>query len=374
VQAYASADAHLAPFPQFLFVNSSSLPFSALATSPAFTGVAEVSGLLNHLNQSHFFAADAKGPAREIDAYYGPFTNSRDGRHPALRGEWQPFAFGNWNLGDFDNGRNRPVYDLQSVGGLVGIQRWFDDERLVGIAGSYNYSRAKIHNHGGHIDGDNPRLRIFAALVPEDQPWWIAFGASAGWLAYTTKRWQSVLPMFADPANTNAYARSTPEGLNAGVFAAFNARLHLTDNLIFTPFARLDFEHASISRFTEKSPDPAAMRLRIAAFHAQSVQTRLGAGLEYTLRYDSFIVSANASLGWASELAGDDIRVSATFADWGAGYTTRGSQIFGDAVEFAPTVSIALKNGLVLQAAYNLQVTFDLQFSQSISAGIGWRF
>ena len=205
--------------------------------------------------------------------------------------------------------------------------------------------------------------------MPEDQPWWLAFGASGGWLDYKTKRTQATLPPAA-----NATAKSTPEGYEVGIFAAVNTRLHITDDLIFTPFARVDYDNVSISRFTEHGND-AQYRLRMNRFNADSLQPRLGGGLEYTLRYESFIVSTACTVAWASELAGDKIKVAGALDEIPyVRYKTYSSQLFGDAVEIAPTLSIVLKHGIVLQAAYNLHITFDAQFAQNFSGSFGWRF
>jgi hypothetical protein len=384
--AYGTADYGLASFSKSLFTNTSALPFAALVTAPVATSVSEVSGLLRQLGTPHFFSSDAKRPNREIDAYYGPFTNSKDGRHPALRGEWETFAFGNLGDADYDNGRNRPVHDSHSWGGLVGAHRWFDDERLIGITASYNFSRSKIHNNGGHIDTDNPRLRLYAALIPESQPWWLAMGASGGLLTTKAKRWQATVPIFlsdpADESTSRAYARSTPEAYEVGAFVALNARLRLFGDtpderhrLAFTPFVRLDFEHVSVSRFTEHSPDANAMRLHIDGFDAQSVQTRLGGGLEYTLRDENFLLAVGADVAWASELAPKSIRFNASLEDMtGYGYSVTGSQNFGEAFEFTPHVSLTLKNGLTFNANYTVNITLEGQYSQALTIGGSWRF
>ncbi|MDR3228676.1 MAG: autotransporter outer membrane beta-barrel domain-containing protein [Puniceicoccales bacterium] len=369
-----SVDAYFATVPEYLFANTSTLPFGSMATVPALTSGAEISGILRHLGQPHFLPDNTTAPDREIDTYYGPLTNSRDGLHPALRGEWETYAFGNWNFGEYDNGRNRPDYNYETWGGLAGAQRWLDDERMIGFAGSYNFTRAKIPGGGGHIDGDGFRAHLYAALVPEGQPWWLAFGASGGWLNYKTKRFQTT-PAFGEAMNyPQAGAHATPQAYEVGVFAALNARLHLTDDLVFTPFARVNYDSVSVSRFTEHNAD-AAWRLRVSRFHSDSLQTRLGGGLEYTLRLDSAILAASCSAAWASELAGDDVKVAAAFDDYPSiRYKTKGPQLFGDAVEIAPALSLTFRNGIVLHAAYTLHITFDAQFAQGFSGGLSWRF
>ncbi|MDR1817832.1 MAG: autotransporter outer membrane beta-barrel domain-containing protein [Puniceicoccales bacterium] len=402
---YAAWGVALGEYPDARVNNASNLAFGSLATLPALTAAGDVSALLRHLDKPHFLG-DAAGTHREIDAYYGPRTGSLDGRHPALRGEWEPFVFGQWNFSDFDRDPARPTYNAETWGAGVGVTRWVDDERLIGVALSRNLMRARLHDGGGHIDGDNARLHAFAALIPEAQPWWVAFGASGGYLAYTTKRFRSEL--FSDTTGDDGVTplskqvRGTPQGYEYGVFGAFNIRLRLAEGLTFTPFARIDFNRAEIGEFMEHGD---GWTLRTRRFHGDSVQTRLGAGIEWQGRLDALaprhlpaaFVRAGCTVAWASELIGDRIKIRSAY-EWdsggdpataaarplapdgsfdildGNGYTTRAGQLFGDALEVSPTIAIVFSNGLTLQAAWDLRVTIDAQFMQSFSGSVSWRF
>jgi len=352
--------------------NASPLAFGSLTTLPALTSASEVSDLLRQLDQHHFPNPRPETIQREIDAYYGSNTGSRDGRHPAFRDSWEAFASARWDFSDFDRAANRPVYDAQAWGAFAGVQRWFDDERLVGVSAAYNFTRARLHDGGGHIDGENIRLRLHAALIPEGQPWWLALGVSGGHLGYTTKRFKPGI--FGSVGDGTDTVRATPDGYEYGFFVAATARLRLWDNLVFTPLARLDFNRSEITRFEEHGT--AEYPLRVSAFGSDSVQTRLGGGLEYSATLGPVIARAGCSVAWASELAGDDIRIRSRLVGAGdsASYTIRSGQLFGDAVEISPSVSLVFKCGLVLKAAYDLRITFDAQFSQCLSGGVGWRF
>ncbi|MDR2845479.1 MAG: autotransporter outer membrane beta-barrel domain-containing protein [Puniceicoccales bacterium] len=359
-------------FPDWAATNASALPFGAMGNLPALTSAGEIGGILRQIDQPYAVPDSANVTRRDVDAFYGDATLSQDGRHPAHRGAWETFAFGQWNTGDFDNAPNRPVYNPETWGGLVGVQRWVDDERLVGLTASYHFARADFHNNtpagivgvndGGRIDGDQARLRLYAALVPEGQPWWLTFGASGGYVGYETKR-NSPL----DAAGVTATA--TPEGYEVGLFAALGARLHIVDSLALTPLARVDYNNTSIGKFTEHGSN---YGFRVSRFNAESFQTRLGAGLEYTGEFSFGFLYARCSTVWASELGGDDIKITSRL--YGYRHHVFAGQLFGDAVEVAPSLTLVLNNGLVLQAAYQVQITFDSQFSQNVTLGLGWRF
>ncbi|MDR1497718.1 MAG: autotransporter outer membrane beta-barrel domain-containing protein [Puniceicoccales bacterium] len=358
--------------PGWYFNNTSSISFGVMGNLPALTSAGEVSGILRQLDSPHYVKPLAQR-RREVDAFYGTETGSLDGRHPAQRGEWQTYAFGQWNFGDFDSSRNRPVCNPETWGGLVGAHRWIDDERLIGASVSYNFARAKLHDGGGRIDGGDTRLRLYAALVPEGRPWWVAFGASGGYVSYKTIRLQAdpfgPLGIETDP---NYVAKASPTGYEVGVFAALNTRIHISENLLLTPVARVDYNSTSMKRFTESG---AQFAWNVNRFNSDSVQTRLGAGLEFNADAGWFLLKAGCTVAWASELAGNDIKITSAFANYpGSKHYTYAGQLFQDAVEINPSVSIVFKNGIVLEGAWNLQITFDAQFSQSVSGSIGWRF
>lgn len=350
-------------WPDWVVNNSSALSFGAMGNLPALTSAGEIDGILRQIDQPYAVSSTDQ-PRRDIDTFYGTDTGSRDGHHPATRGTWEAYAFGQWNTGDFDHAPNGPIYNPKTWGGLLGLQRWVDDERLVGATVSYNFNRADIHDDGGRIEGDEARLRLYAALIPEGQPWWLVFGASGGYVGYDSKR--------NNPLD-GKLATASPDGYEVGVFAALNARLTLAEGLDLTPIARFDYNNTRIGKFTEGGPSNYA--LDVTRFNTVSYQTRLGAGLEYIGDLGGDFLHLGCSVVWASELGGNDTDIRNSFVNYpGSKHTIYANQLFGDAVEITPTVSLVLANGIVLQAAYQVQITFDAQFSQTATGSIGWRF
>ncbi|MDR2983100.1 MAG: autotransporter outer membrane beta-barrel domain-containing protein [Puniceicoccales bacterium] len=325
--------------------NTSALSYVATGTLPVMTSVNEVSAIIRQLDM--------------------PYTNTMLGEN---RPAWQTYAIGQWSTGDFDNDPTRPIYNPESWGGLVGAQYWADEERLVGGTLSYNFSRANIHHNGGRIDNDNIRARLYAALVPEEQPWWAIIGVSGAYNYYDARR---NLPLSSEEVTT-----SNPEGYEVGVFAAVNARLRITEGLQLTPFARIDYNYVHTNKFTEKSnvADPDSFRLRVKRFNTESIQTRLGSGLEYTKNFGAATLQCAISAAWVSELGGNDIEIRSELVNVPFYTKIDGDQMFGDGVEFIPTVALVFDNGLMLQASYTVFMTFEAQFTQNVSVGVGYRF
>ncbi|MDR2513298.1 MAG: autotransporter outer membrane beta-barrel domain-containing protein [Puniceicoccales bacterium] len=352
--------------PDWSMNNSSVLSYGSMVNMPALSSIGEIGALLGQLDQPYH--ANTTTFAREVDAFFSEHTGSRDGHHPVNRDAWETFASGQWQSSSPDSGNSRPIFDSRSWGGLIGIKRWVDDERFIGLTASYASTQTTIHNDGGQTDGENFRLRLYTALVPEGQPWWLVFGVSGGYVSYDTLR---NMPLGNSTFPDEVTAKTN--GYEIGLFAAFFTRLHISESLAFTPFARIDYDNVSINKLTEEGSD---YNYALNRFNAYSCQTRIGAGLEYASEFSFGFIKANCTVAWASELANDNIKLTARFASL-SGYTRHhvyANQLFHDAVEFTPSFSLVLKDSLVLQLSYQLQLTFDAQLSQTGTASIGWRF
>ncbi|MDR0536146.1 MAG: autotransporter outer membrane beta-barrel domain-containing protein [Puniceicoccales bacterium] len=352
--------------PDWWLNDSSSLAYGAMGNMPALNSAGEISALLNGMDQPHYLG-DPDSPG-----HYG----SRDGRHPRNWGAWEVSGFAQWNFANYDRAPSRPVYDLETWGGGVALQRWVDGEHLVGFSASHNHNRVRLHNHGGTgggtIEGGNARVRAYAALVPEGQPWWIAVGLSGGFADFDTTR------HFMDLNGNATTVKANPDGYEVGAFAALNLRLRLTNELTFKPVLRLDYTSVSMARFKESTTgggEPSQhFGSKINRFTAESLQSRLGAALEHRSDYGPFQLTASCSVAWADEWSGNDIKITSEFINYGAPCHVYAGQLFNDAVEFSPAFSLAFRNGLVLHGTYQLQVTFGGQFSQGVMGGVAWRF
>ncbi|MDR2430359.1 MAG: autotransporter outer membrane beta-barrel domain-containing protein [Puniceicoccales bacterium] len=328
--------------------NASVLPYGSMGNLPALTSLGEVDGVL-----------------RRLDLPYPANAATEDGRHPAMRGSWEIYALGQAGRGEFDRANDRPVFDPEVWGGGVGGHLWTDDERLAGITVSCNETRAKIHDGGGHISGEQARVRVYAALIPGGQPWQVAFGASGGYVSYDVRR-------FSPLNGAGEVIKAAPDGYELGIFGVFKTRLTLADGLMLTPFARIDYNNTSVNHFSERG---AGTWLQdVNRFNAESIQTRLGAGLEYTADIGGALLRAATTVTWASELGRNKIKLTSAFIGTQSRHHVYAGQLFGDAVEISPSVALVFGSGFTLQAAYQIQITFAAQYSQSVSASAGWRF
>jgi hypothetical protein len=114
---------------------------------------------------------------------------------------------------------------------------------------------------------------------------------------------------------------------------------------------------------------------KVNRFTAESLQSRLGVELEHQSDYGPFFVTASLSFAWADEWSGNDIKITSNFRNYpGLHHSVYAGQLFDDAVEITPSVSLTFHNGLVLQGAWQVQVTFNGQFAQSVTGGLSWRF
>ena len=359
-----------AGLPDYFYTNTSTLSYGAMGNLPALASASEVGAILRQVDRPYYL--EKQGTV----AYP---TGTRDGRHPASHGALEAYAFGQWNYADYDNAPNRPVFDHDTYSGTAGLQRWVDGEHLVGFSASYTDVHARIHNNGGYgggkIDGENTRIRRYTTLAPEGQPWWFTAGISAAYVEYNTRRdYADIFGAFREGGSLSAAtATATPQGYEVGLFAAFNARIHLTEELSLKPLLRVDYTSVSMAKFGEKGGTE--FSYFVSRFTAESLQSRLGIELEHQSNYGPFFLTASLSILWADEWSGNDIKIRGDFRNYpGLHHSVYAGQLFNDAAEITPSVSLTFRNGLVLQGAWQLQVTFNGQFAQNVTGSIGWRF
>lgn len=330
-----------------VFNNASVLSYGSMGNLTALTSLGEVDGILRQLSLPH---ADVPGTEQ----------------HRSRQGNWEIYTLSQASVGEFDTANDRPVFDPEIWGGGVGGHLWTDDERLAGITLSCNETRARIHDSGGHISGEQARVRIYAALIPQSQPWQVALGVSGGYVSHDVRR-------FSPLNNADEVIKASPNGYEVGIFGVFKARLTLADGLALTPLARIDYNNTCMNNFTERGAG--AWLQDVNRFNAESIQTRIGTGLEYTLDMGSARLHTAIAVAWASELGRNKIKLTSTFiGEPFSRHHVYAGQLMGDAVEISPSVALVFRNGFTLQAAYQVQITFDAQYSQNVSASAGWRF
>jgi uncharacterized protein YhjY with autotransporter beta-barrel domain len=357
----------------WFYTNTSTLSYGAMGNIPALVSAGEVGALLRQIDAPYYIEKPNSVPFP---------SGSRDGHHPASFGTWEAYAFGQWNYANYDNASDSPVFDPQTWGATIGLQRWVDGEHLFGFTASAVEAHSRIHDNGGYgggrINGENYRLRFYTALAPEGQPWWFALGASGAYVEYDTRRdYADILssfPISSDTVVPHSSASASPQGYEVGLFAALNARIRLTEEITLKPLLRVDYTSVSIAKFRERGNGEFAYKVN--RFDAESLQSRLGAALEHQSDYGPFYLTAACSVVWADEWSGNDTKITGSFANitGNTRHSVRAGQLFSDAMEITPSLSLTFRNGIVLQGAWQLQVTFNGQFAQTVTGSFGWRF
>ena len=258
---------------------------------------------------------------------------------------------------DHEDGEKQPVYDFNSIGVYAGGHTWLDDERIAGFSVGVHRSSAQPHGDGGSLDDSALRAKIFAVFAPKFSEWFLTLGGTVGLHYYDAER------------NTLLGENSgTTDGVDAGLFLAFNYREKIADGLYFTPRLSLEYNFSYVGGFEEHGT---ASRLDLRRITTNTYRVRAGAGFEYRPTAEKLF---GIDFGFVANF-GERPRIVSEFVEYENSRTTvKGTLGESMLFEIAPRVGVDLGNGWSADAVYRAQCSFEGSFGQAFSIGFSKEF
>lgn len=280
---------------------------------------------------------------------------SRDGvRVPAN------FTFFSGVLTDFIEHKSEndtPICDISSVGVYAGGHTWIDDERMAGVSLGLHRSSARPHGNGGSIDDAAARARLFAVFAPKFSEWFLTIGGAFGAHHYDVGRKTAL------GENTGSTS-----GLDASVFAAFNLRQPITEDLFFTPYLRFEYDFCYVGGIDESGSDS---RLNVRHIIFNNYRARVGSGIEYAAGEGK---TFGVDFGFVGTF-GEKPEIVSEFAAYDGSRTKiRGTVAESVSGEIAPRVELDFGDGWSAGAVWRVQCSFEGSVSQSFGIGVSKRF
>ena len=258
---------------------------------------------------------------------------------------------------DHESKDNTPVYDFDSIGAYFGGHTWLDDERIAGFSLGVHRSSAKPHGGGGTLEDAAARAKIFAVFTPKFSNWFLTLGGTFGAHHYDINRRTALGENFG-----------TTDGLDAGLFVAYNYRTEIEKDLFFTPYLRFEYNFSYVGGHEE---DGSASRLQLRHILYNSYRLRVGSGFEYLAGTGK---TFGLDFGFVGSF-GERPEITSEFAEY-AGSRTKTKGTVGEPMSFeiAPRVGLELGDDWTAEAVFRLQSTFSGSLSHSFGIGFSKEF
>ena len=232
-----------------------------------------------------------------------------------------------------------------STGGLaLGLEKWLDEDLLVGFAGGYSNTYTLLDDRSDHstVDGG-----IFAAyLQREFENRYFTGVVSYGYNAYDTSRQITI-------GNINRTAEGSYGGNGLSLYTEIGQNIrgrfvHLQ------PFAGLEYIWLEQNAFTETGAD--SMNISTDRAEANSFRGMLGTRVLSYFRTDAGqLLTLEGRASWRHEFLSESHVFDATFAgQTGTPFAIQGADVDRDAAIFGTGLSYELTRSLKLRADYDL--------------------
>jgi len=347
-------------FVDYLVANADAM--NKVVQAVAIASTDEVSSVVNNFSALSFSAfpemaqrqseAEWNMVLREILRVRQSPPNSEDGvRVPAN------FEFFSGFIADFishEEENSSPIYDFNDVGIYAGGLTWLDDERIAGAALGFHRGKASIHGNGGSLEDLAFRAKIFATFTPKFSDWALTIGGTAGAHHYDTDRDTAI--------GTNS---GSAAGVDAGLFASFDMRQQIDENLFFTPYLRFEYNFSYVGGFDESGTES---RLKTEHFSMNNYRFRFGSGIEYAASAGR---TFGVEFGFVANF-GQRPNITSEFADYADSQTTiEGTRAERMSFEIAPRYGVDLGKDWTLDAIYRANIPFS---GGEVNHGIGIGF
>ena len=231
------------------------------------------------------------------------------------------------------------------TGGLaVGMEKWLEEDLLVGIAGGYTNVSTTLEDRGDHGSIDSGHMAVY--LQREFGPRYFTGIAGYGYNAYDTRRSVDIgsLTRTADAAyGGNSFSLYTELGQNLrGRF------VHIQ------PYAALEYIQLHQNGFTETGAD--SVDLSVDGVGANAFRGLLGTRVSSYFRTDEGrLITLEGRAAWRHEFLDDNRVLDATYVgQTGAAFAIDGINVDRDAAMLGTGLTFDVSKSLKLCANYDL--------------------
>jgi outer membrane autotransporter protein len=284
------------------------------------------------------------------------------------------FSFGNANIwargadqfGTASGAGAAPGYDVNRAAPFIaGIDWGLDNDIVAGVAATYVATSAKFKD-GSHTDVNSYQGAAYAGWA--GGPWYALGSAVVSFNDFGTSR---LLTPFGLPGD----ATSSPSGQSYQGHAEAGYRWVLPAagvNVSVTPYAALDYVHATLSGFSETGGFGA---LSVNSADGNSFQTTLGVRLTSRIALASYgTLIPEVRLGWNHEFLDASQTITASLVGVpGSGFSATGIAFGRDAALVGAGFSLELSPDAKVFVDYDGRLASRLQ-EHAVSGGLKVRF
>ncbi|MDR1497235.1 MAG: autotransporter domain-containing protein [Puniceicoccales bacterium] len=254
-----------------------------------------------------------------------------------------------------------PFYDTQTYSVGVGIDGHVKDKILAGVRLDGGSGNADFHFDAGKATTNQFQATGYASIPLTNQ-----FRAdTAVFAAYANHEVKH--RTLAGGAVNEADAR----GITAGVSSWLTGSFTITETLDFSPFAGVEFTHASTGSLTEDGGE-ANGALSIDAISQNSLRVRVGGAVRWRFLPDAHL---SLNLAYARELLGTDTEIKARFTAAGLPkFRVNAPALAENAIEAGPSLDVKLSDATAISAGYFFESNFADRTAHHFNASFQWRF
>ena len=222
------------------------------------------------------------------------------------------FINGRINFGSLDTTGRETGFDFSTNGITVGVDYRFTDQFVAGGALGYASTNSNYSGGGGKMNASDISVSTYGSYyLPRDT--YIDWIATYGSTNYDTTRNMVISPSLSTQAKGSTGGNQFALSINAG--KDFNRR-----DLLFTPYARLEYTSNSIDSYQEGGG--AGLALGYNSQTIESLTTALAARLSKAMSMDWGILSPSAHVEWEHQYKDNNRLITAHFvADPGVSFS-----------------------------------------------------
>ncbi len=336
-----------------------------LFTTPV-SDLSRVVNALSPLGYASLYAMSRDTALRQEDRIADRLEQRRYDRAGYTVADWEAFVVGSAAMVKNTAKSDTPVFDYNTYGGMVGLDKKVEDTGLViGGAAGYDNGTSTLHDNAGKIEMNRVRGTAFLSTMVSSR-WYVEGGLSAGFGDFSAKR----------DTLTGRNTGSTT-GFDIGANVRTGTVVVLAEDLHLTPFVGVSYAHHEFQGFTEKGADSA---LKLNGWSQDSLRASVGSGLGWWLPAGDWKWKLGVDTAFNHELLDTDSDIEASFVNLaGAGaaggkFSTRAAALPADSISVGPNAALHFDEMTSVSAGVTFEYGFDGRTFTGINVAFRRRF
>ncbi len=218
------------------------------------------------------------------------------------------FASGKTTQTDRITTRFETGHDSDLVGATIGVDYFFTDKLVAGIALGYSDTDVVSYNNSGRTDLDAISTLAYANYAVTDD---FSVDGYVGWTGIDydiTRNISYNLTCGCDTITSTARGQTNADKINAGIGASYRWNY---DALSITPHLKLDYTGIFIDGYTETGG--AGLALNYQEQEIQSLKTTAGIDFSYAISIPWGVIVPNASAAYVHEFSDNSRTIHTSF-------------------------------------------------------------